>query len=129
MAKFLILTIFKRPFKSNWCNKTYAKILEKNKLENFEKKNVFMSSKLLFLNSNKAKKTLKWNCLLTSKQTIELTSSWYKKFYSKNIKMNEVTLKQINEYESILRKKKLYESSYTSRRFGNEIIRIYQDHT
>ncbi len=73
-----------------------------------KRKNVFYESKLLFLNSNKAKKTLKWNCLLTSKQTIELTSSWYKKFYSKKYKkMNEVTLKQINEYESILRKKKI----------------------
>lgn len=69
-------------------------------------KSNFYESKLLFLNSNKAKKNFSWNCILNSKESIKLTSEWYKDFYSKDMKKSKTTIKQIEKYEKILSSKK-----------------------
>ena len=58
------------------------------------------------------------------KTNYQLTSSSTKILLKKYKKMNEVTLKQINDYESILERKK-YMKVVILGRFGNEIIRIY----
>ena len=63
----------------------------------------FKESKLLQLNSNKTKNMLNWKCLLSSSQSINLTTEWYKNFYTNN-KFKVITLKQINNYEKLLRK-------------------------
>ena len=57
-------------------------------------KNKFYESSLLRLNCNKAKKILKWNCILNFEETIELTTSWYKEFYSNPSDINYITNKQ-----------------------------------
>ena len=59
--------------KTNWSDIKY--IIGKNK-KNFE-------SKLLKLNSLKSKKILKWKCVLSFQDTIELTTVWYKNYYEK----------------------------------------------
>ena len=82
--------------------KNWPKIKWKTSLQ----KSNFYESKLLFLNSNKAKKNLGWSCILNSKESIKLTSEWYKVFYSKDKKKFKTTINQIEKYEKILRNKK-----------------------
>ncbi len=60
---------------------------------------------ILKLNSSKSYKVLNWKCSLTIKETMTMVSEWYQNFYLKNGKINNFTLKQINYYESILRKR------------------------
>lgn len=48
-----------------------------------DKKENFFENTLLQLNSNKAKKILKWKCNLSSKESIKLTIDWYKQFFLK----------------------------------------------
>ena len=63
----------------------------------------FKESKLLQLNSKKAKKYLNWSCRLNTKKTIDLVTLWYKDFYSK--KRNEdLTINQLDFFESLLKK-------------------------
>jgi CDP-glucose 4,6-dehydratase len=62
------------------------------------KKNNFYESKLLHLNSSKAKKKLKWVCILDFKKNIYFTIAWYR-FYLKNKKkMVEFSLNQIKQF-------------------------------
>ena len=49
-----------------------------------EKNFFFKESKLLHLNSSKAKKELKWHCFLNLDETIKFTISWNKTFIKKN---------------------------------------------
>jgi CDP-glucose 4,6-dehydratase len=57
---------------------------EINWLEDKNKK--FFENNLLQLNSNKAKKILKWKCILSSKEAIDMTIDWYKKhFFKKDV--------------------------------------------
>jgi CDP-glucose 4,6-dehydratase len=51
------------------------------------------------LNSQKAKKLLKWKPLWNIEKTIKLTADWYRS-YLLNEDMKEVTLKQINNFLS-----------------------------
>mgnify|MGYP000282804936 CR=1 FL=1 len=44
----------------------------------------FSESKPLSLNSNKAKKNLKWRDVFSSEEKIKLTLEWYKKYYNTN---------------------------------------------
>tara|TARA_Y100001970_G_scaffold241393_1_gene304939 strand:+ start:841 stop:1935 length:1095 start_codon:yes stop_codon:yes gene_type:complete len=70
----------------------------------FEEKK-FQESNLLKLNSNKAKKILKWRSILSFKEAINMSALWYKNFYLKSKKMDEISLNQIKEYEKLLKKR------------------------
>ena len=56
-----------------------------------QSKKIFFENNLLQLNSNKAKKILKWKCMLTSKESINMTIDWYKKY---SLKKNVLKLSQ-----------------------------------
>ena len=66
---------------------------------------IFFESKLLKLNSSKAKKILKWKTILTFEETIEMVSSWYKKYYFDNKKIELFSIEQIKKYEDLLKKR------------------------
>jgi CDP-glucose 4,6-dehydratase len=66
---------------------------------------IFKESSLLKLNSQKAKKILKWKSLLTFKENIYLVSSWYKNFYLNSKQVYKLTLSQIEYYQKILNKR------------------------
>lgn len=74
----------------------------------FKNKNLFYETKLLYLNSNKARKYLNWRCVLTIEQSIKLASEWYKLFYTSKSNLKELTLNQINDYEKLIENKKKY---------------------
>ena len=61
-------------------------------------------SNLLKLNSNKAKKILKWEPILNFKESVKLTALWYKQFYSNKISCYNLSKKQILFYEEKLDK-------------------------
>lgn len=64
-----------------------------------KKQNKFFESKLLQLNSNKAKKILNWRSIMTIDKTAKLISNWYSTFYDK--KRNNLYFlseKQIKDY-------------------------------
>ncbi len=68
-------------------------------------RNSFGESKLLILNSNKAKNRLNWKQKLNFKETIKFTLDWYIKFNSKNkTKVSKITNDQIKEYEKYIKK-------------------------
>ena len=66
-----------------------------------KKTETFKESKLLKLNSSKAKKKLNWKTKLSFRETIEMTSMWYKMYYDKK-KISEITLNQIKKFEKKL---------------------------
>tara|TARA_B100000029_G_scaffold457106_1_gene485582 strand:+ start:1102 stop:2199 length:1098 start_codon:yes stop_codon:yes gene_type:complete len=74
------------------------------RIEKKDKKS-FFESNLLKLNCNKAKNILKWRCVLTLKETINLVAVWYKKYYLNPKKIEEITFNQIKEYEELLIKR------------------------
>ena len=76
------------------------------KLSNKKKKS-FYESNLLKLNSNKAKIKLKWKCILSFAETINMVADWYKNYYSKQKKMYEISLNQIKKYEKLLKKRSI----------------------
>jgi len=67
----------------------------------------FHESNLLKLNSNKAKKKLKWKCILSFEETISLVADWYKNYYFKRKKMFEVSSGQIKKYEKLLKRRSI----------------------
>ena len=67
------------------------------------KKKIFFESKLLKLNSNKAKKLLKWNNKLSFKDTIKLVALWYRDYYNKKkSRITKLSSDQILNYEKKL---------------------------
>ena len=68
--KKTVLQVVKE-MKKNWTKVNWTISNNKN----------FKESKLLQLNSIKAKKTLNWKCKLNFEETIKLTVQWYKTFY------------------------------------------------
>ncbi len=92
----------------NFQNKSVINLIQEIKkgLPNFKWKikhtKNFYESKLLKLNSQKAKKKLKWSNKLSFKQTIRMTTVWYKNFYSKKINMLNLSSSQIFDYEKKL---------------------------
>jgi CDP-glucose 4,6-dehydratase len=72
-----------------------------------QKKNnyIFKESSLLKLNSQKAKKTLKWKSILTFKENISLVANWYKNFYLNPKQTYKLTSSQIEFYQKILSKR------------------------
>jgi CDP-glucose 4,6-dehydratase len=75
--------------------------LYKNKNKNFKE------SSLLKLNSEKAKKNLKWKSVLTFKENIFLVINWYKNFYLNSKQAYKLTSDQIEIYQKILNKRGL----------------------
>ena len=75
--------------------KKYFKINIKKK----KKKNLVKETQSLFLNSNKAKKYLKWENKIKFKKMIFLTSEWYLNYKNKK-KILEITKKQITQFEN-----------------------------
>ena len=59
----------------------------------------FRESKLLKLNSAKAKKKLKWTNKLSFNETIKMTAEWYRMYYKKKNMVN-FTSQQIKKFES-----------------------------
>ena len=72
------------------------KIVKKNKKS-------FSESNLLKLNCNKAKFILKWKCILSFKETINMVADWYKNYYLKKEKIHETSFSQIKAYERLLK--------------------------
>jgi len=66
---------------------------------------IFKESSLLKLNSQKAKKNLKWKSILTFKENISLVANWYKNFYLNSKQAYKLTSSQIEFYQNILNKK------------------------
>ena len=62
------------------------------------KENFFNEDRLLKLNSSKANKHLKWKKVLNLEKTLELTMSWYNKFYQNDINVGELIDNDINYY-------------------------------
>ena len=85
-----------KSMKKHWKNISW-KIINNNKKS-------FYESSLLKINSNKARTTLKWRCVLNFKQMIYMVTIWYKNYYSKKENMYQVSLNQIREYENLLKK-------------------------
>lgn len=83
--------------KNNW-KKVNWKLLPRNKTS-------YKETKLLSLNSNKARKKLNWRCILTSKQTIKMVSDWYRSYYTRKVNVKNLSIKQINYYEKKLLEK------------------------
>ena len=77
--------------KKNWPLVSWK--LKKNKYD--------LESKLLKLNSNKAKKVIKMVTKLSFSETISMTINWYKKFY-KDKDVTKESLKQIQKFEDKL---------------------------
>lgn len=68
-----------------------------------KKSKKFYESKLLFLNSKKAEKNLKWKTLYSNKYALKLTFDWYKQFYNVKKKKYLVnfTFDQIENYKRL----------------------------
>ncbi len=62
-----------------------------------DNKKKFFENNLLQLNSNKSKKILKWKCILTSKESVQMTIDWYKKFFQKQ-NVYELSTNQIKNF-------------------------------
>lgn len=67
----------------------------------FKNVKTFKESKLLKLNSSKARKKLNWSNKLSFNETIEMTTRWYEEFYKRK-NMSKFTYQQIEEYEKKL---------------------------
>tara|TARA_B100000029_G_scaffold512301_1_gene608564 strand:+ start:5220 stop:6320 length:1101 start_codon:yes stop_codon:yes gene_type:complete len=72
-----------------------------------QRKKNFYESNLLKLNSNKAKKKLKWKCILSFDETIGMVADWYKNYYFKKKNMFEASSNQIKKYEKFLNKRSI----------------------
>jgi CDP-glucose 4,6-dehydratase len=66
---------------------------------------IFKETSLLKLNSQKAKKYLKWKCLLSFKENISLVANWYKNFYINSKQAYKLTQSQIEFYQNIVKKR------------------------
>tara|TARA_B100000795_G_C22771362_1_gene428027 strand:+ start:596 stop:1681 length:1086 start_codon:yes stop_codon:yes gene_type:complete len=69
-----------------------------------KKEKYFFENKLLNLNSSKAKKLLKWQCILDFKDTIFLTIDWYKNYYEGKLDNSSKSLGQINHFMNLEKK-------------------------
>jgi CDP-glucose 4,6-dehydratase len=55
-------------------------------------------STLLKLCCDKALNLLKWRPTLSLAETLDLTATWYKTYYDRDLQLDELTVKQINDY-------------------------------
>ena len=65
-------------------------------------------SKLLKLNSTKAKKKLKWTPMINFEDTVKMTTVWYKNYYQKKNKIQKFSEKQIVDYIKKIEQEKNY---------------------
>ena len=65
---------------------------------NKKKNSKFKEAKLLKINSNKAKRALKWNCIMNFRDTAKLVSEWYRNYYIKKVNNSVFTINQIKFY-------------------------------
>ena len=65
----------------------------------------FKEAKLLRLNSNKARKILKWKCVLSFNQSIDMTLNWYENYYFNRKNSKDYSVKQILDYTNIYKNK------------------------
>ena len=81
MGKYLILDpAIQKNYKVLFVVKLMRKYWDKVSWKIADKsKNSFYESKLLKINSNKAKVKLKWKSILTFNETINMVTEWYKK--------------------------------------------------
>ena len=63
----------------------------------------FKEASLLKLNSEKAKKYLKWQTILNFDETMQMTALWYKNYYKKNSKV--ISYNQIKYYKRVFKKR------------------------
>jgi len=85
--------------KKNW-KKISWRIIKKNKKSVYE-------SNLLKLNCNKAKKKLKWRCVLTFSEMAIMVTDWYKMYYSGSKKIQDFSFDQIRKYEILLKNRQI----------------------
>jgi CDP-glucose 4,6-dehydratase len=83
--------------KEYWQNVSWKLYKDDNK--------IFKESSLLKLNSQKAKKNLKWRSVLTFKENISLVTNWYKNFYVNSKQTYKLSSDQIEIYQKILNKR------------------------
>ena len=61
-------------------------------------KKKFYESEHLSLDSSKSKKYLKWKTILSPKEALKLTFSWYQLFYKNKKNIIDFSYDQINQY-------------------------------
>ena len=93
---YSVLMVIKQ-MRKYWTNVSW-KFSKKKNLKHYE-------STLLKLNCNKAKKFLKWKSILNFDETIRLTTSWYKIFYTKKENIIKFSQSQIDYYEKLMRER------------------------
>ena len=71
---------------------------EKPKIKFVE--NNIKETKILTLNSNKAKKLLEWEPSWNTRKSIKMTSDWYKQFYNDPRHVNKLSLMQLEDWRS-----------------------------
>ena len=64
-------------------------------------------SGLLKLNCDKALHQLSWQATLSFLETVLMTAEWYRSYYENPTMIRDLTLSQIQEYESYARNKKI----------------------
>lgn len=77
--------------KKYWKDQKYEIVIDPNAKK---------EANLLKLCCDKSLHRLKWRAILNFQETIELTSSWYKNYYSTSVDMKEFTLDQIKFYQN-----------------------------
>jgi len=80
-----------------WENISWRDISEDNSF--------FHEAGLLKLNCDKALSYLNWQSVLTFQETVKLTVEWYRSFYAKDARIDELALSQIKEYANIAKQK------------------------
>jgi CDP-glucose 4,6-dehydratase len=78
----------------NWKNSKW--IIKKRKNTNFKE------AKLLSLNSNKARKILKWKIKISINDVIKFVIMWYRNYYFDQKNLVKFTKKQINFFENLI---------------------------
>ncbi len=91
-SRFTLLEVLKK-IRNKWPNAYWR--VKKSKLK---------ESKLLKLNSKKSQKLLRWRCVLSFTQTLNLVLDWYKNYYDKKMNMKQFSINQIKYYSSIIKK-------------------------
>ena len=71
----------------------------------FKKDRKVYETNILKLDSSKSFKLLKWKCALNIKETMQMVSEWYKKFYFDNSSGKNITFEQISLYEEIIKRR------------------------
>lgn len=86
--------------------KTMKKYWQKVKWKLDKKKHSKVyESKLLKLNSTKAKKILKWKSIMNFRETSFMTIKWYQTFYNNSKNIRDYSIKQIQEFEKLMLKR------------------------